>query len=200
MLSVFVLCHLFCSNIITLKSWWCKTTDTVTWLLATSCPQSLIFSSQLVLRFSSSVWQRNIRMSQTVYWGTWSYMFKAIIKFVLPIIWTKWPEKQRCDYVFSLTLTLTIEVCASTEVHASTLCFLQASHWFQNHICTDAYWQTVDTVLLNILSSFCLTFIQLRLKPGLLTRKETFFNYFAHSRPFLWGGHPLFPSRSSLLK
>lgn len=46
MLSVFVLCHLFCSNIITLRSWWCETTNTDTWISATSCPQSLLFSSQ----------------------------------------------------------------------------------------------------------------------------------------------------------
>lgn len=37
MLSVFVLCHLFCSNVLIIKSWWCKTTDTVIWILVTSC-------------------------------------------------------------------------------------------------------------------------------------------------------------------
>lgn len=82
MLFVFALCHLFCSNFITLRSRWCKTAETV-WILATSCPQSLLISSQQLVFcvFFPSVWQRNIRTRRTVYWSTWSYMFKPIIKF-----------------------------------------------------------------------------------------------------------------------
>lgn len=142
--------------------------------------------------FSSSVWQRNIRTRWIVSWGTWSYMFKAIMKFARSIIWTKWPEKHRCDYVFSLTLTLTIKVYASTEVHASTLCLLQASHCFQSHTSTDAFgerWTLHFWIFypLSVWGLFCWNSNQ-----DFLLGKKAFFNYFAHSRPFLWGGHPTF--------
>lgn len=69
---------------------------------------------------------------------------------------------------------------------------LYASCWRSSPVSKNTSWQTLDTVLLNILSSFCLRFILLWLEPGFFNSKETFFKLSSLHTLFLWGGHPTF--------
>lgn len=86
MLLCFWTSHLFSSKIPILRSWWCEIMVPLTWVLATSFSQSLLFSSQqMVFYFSFWMWQRNIGRRQIVYFGTWGYTLKPIITFC-PII------------------------------------------------------------------------------------------------------------------
>lgn len=90
-----------------------------------------------------------------------------------------------------MKLTLTIKSHASTEVHASTLYFLQkVSHWFQKQVL-----EPFGLHILNILSSFSLRdFFCCDPNHDFLPGKKPilYHHHFAHLKPFLWGGQPAF--------